>query len=101
MRYILATALLMTVGMTSSASAGCGPAIQNWVNGSKMTCTYDSNTGAVEATPAAAPAAPPVIEEDKCHEKEGYEGRKSYKSRDGFKSFRSSRQSKDRGGDES
>jgi hypothetical protein len=122
MRYILATALLMTVGMTSSASAGCGPAIQNWQNGSKMTCTYDSNGGGIEtvaAAPAAAPTPPPQVEE-KCYKEKDYgddEGggrKKSYKEKDygddegsghershrSHKSQKTQKQSKERGGND-
>lgn len=68
MRIILATTLLATVTLVSPASAAgstCGPAIQNWQNGSRTTCTYDSNTGGISPvqvsvqTPAAPPPPPP------------------------------------------
>ena len=69
MRYFLVTTLLMTVGVTSSAlAAGCGPAVQNWQNGSQTTCTYDSNAVAeqpvVVALEAPAPPPPPPMEEE-------------------------------------
>ena len=68
MRYINATALLITVTYDSPASAGeygCGPAVQNWKNGSQTTWTYDSNSGAlVRAEAGEAPTPPPV--EVKC-----------------------------------
>lgn len=77
MRYILATTLLMTVAYVSPASAGCGPAVQNWTNGSKTTCTYDSNGGAFNTVAAVGsapvqtvPTPPPPVEE-KC-KKDGY-----------------------------
>jgi hypothetical protein len=67
MRYILATTLLMTVGMASSASAACGPAVQNWQNGSQTTCTYDSNGGGVKQIDVSSTPAPtPVEEDDDC-----------------------------------
>lgn len=95
MRIILATTLLISVTYITPASAGnygCGPAVQNWKNGSQTTCTYDSNGGAITFAPAAAPAAPPpVVEEDNCHEwggYGGYEGRRSFKGYGGFKGFK-------------
>jgi hypothetical protein len=98
MRYILATALLMTVGMTSSAKADCGPAVQNWQNGSQTTCPYDSNGGEVSVTPAAAPASIPEVEVDNCREKESYEG---YKERKSYRANRSSKRSNGNRGGES
>jgi hypothetical protein len=93
MRYILTATLLMTVSYVSPASAGdygCGPAVQNWKNGSQTTCTYDSNGGAIEvAAPAPTPAAPPPTQvEDEC-QKEGYGDYGNFKSYEGFRSFKS------------
>jgi hypothetical protein len=93
MRIILATTLLLTVTYVSPASAGeygCGPAVQNWKNGSQTTCTYDSNGGAVEVVTAApAPPSPPP-DEEKC-QKYGYGeygGLKNYQSFRSFKGLR-------------
>jgi hypothetical protein len=66
MRYILATTLLMTVGMASSASAACGPAVQNWQNGSQTTCTYDSKGRNSSPRIVTAIVETPVEEDDDC-----------------------------------
>jgi hypothetical protein len=74
---IAATAMVMTAATAGSASAlelSCGPAVQNWANGSKTTCPF--NSGGQSARKVAAPVVV-VIEEPKCHD-----GKKKHDERD-------------------
>lgn len=65
MRYIFASALLLSTVISSGANASlkCNTAVQNWQNGSAQTCPYDSNGGVTAAAVQLAPIVdtPPVI----------------------------------------
>lgn len=66
---IAATAIVMTAATAGSASAvelSCGPAVQNWANGSKTTCPFDS--GGQSARSVEAPAFV-VVEDRKRHDR--------------------------------
>lgn len=52
MLRLIISASLFTIASMSGAHAtnfDCNPAVQNWVNGSKTTCPFDSNSGVAPA----------------------------------------------------
>jgi hypothetical protein len=71
LRLIISASLfaLATFSGAEAKNLGCNPAVQNWVNGSKTACPFDSNTAVpqpilrVEVAPPPPPPPPP-IEED-------------------------------------
>jgi hypothetical protein len=63
-RFIFTASLFVfaTLSQAQAGNFGCNPAIQNWVNGSKTTCPYDSHTTAPQlANTSPAPSPPPVV----------------------------------------
>jgi hypothetical protein len=62
----LITASLLALATLSGAQAkdyGCNPAVQNWVNGSKTTCPFDSNTSRPEPVQQVVDTPPPPEED--------------------------------------
>ena len=58
---ILATAITLLASSSAFAGrpAGCNPAIQNWENGSKTTCVFDSETKRNVEAQSVKVSAPP------------------------------------------
>jgi hypothetical protein len=66
LRILIAANLLSlaTFSEVHAANLGCNPAVQNWVNGSGMTCPFDSNAAAIQpAAPAPIPVVAPEVDE--------------------------------------
>jgi hypothetical protein len=62
-QYFFAT-ILLSAGMIESVSGAaldCGLASQNWANGSRTTCPYDSNGGLIPAPTQVVPVEIPVV----------------------------------------
>jgi hypothetical protein len=55
-------ALLTSTGAFAGKTSGCNPAIQNWVNGSKTTCVFDSAHDHVTVTAATEDTSTPSDE---------------------------------------
>ncbi len=73
MRYGLVFVFVAIVCATSPVSAGalhCNSAVQNWQNGSRTTCPYDSNGGPLVVVvqlsppPVEEPPPPPPVQDD-------------------------------------
>jgi hypothetical protein len=71
LRFLFAASIL-TIIQTQGALAGgfsCNPAVQNWQNGSKTTCPFDSHSSVPAAAAPITIVLPPVeiprvVEED-------------------------------------
>ena len=67
---VAATLLGLAFPQTASADLGCGPAVQNWSNGSRTTCPFDSGGGPSDSNGSTTVVVvePPVVV-DECGDK--------------------------------